>query len=62
MKKYNYYFLDLLSWSNSHYEHSCQNPELNLTTTIYDFTCSKQFRSFKDICDYSRSVGSYIRF
>ena len=47
------------SWS-SNYRHDCQNPDLDTTILqFYDPIYSKQFRSFKDLCDRLGSVESY---
>ena len=42
------------------YTHGCQSPDLDLTILrFFDSTYSKRLRSFKDLSDHSRSVGSY---
>ena len=40
--------------------HGCQNPNPDpMILRFYDPTCPKRSGSFKDLCDRSRSVGSY---
>ena len=40
--------------------HGCQNPDLDPTILrFYDLTYPKRFKSFKDLCGHSGSVGSY---
>ena len=41
-------------------EHGYQNPDLDpMILRFYDPTCPKQSGFFKNLCNCSRSVGSY---
>ena len=56
-----YFLLIDLNYEHSFsYAHGCQNPDLDPTILrFYDLTYPKRYKSFKDLCGRSGSVGSY---